>query len=78
MAGMLRDALENLQEPEPGKLCKVGRWLETLDEDDRADADAMFSLQVTDVKLTETLKKFTDVSRDTVRLHRAGRCGCRR
>ena len=75
MAGLLRDTLERLQEPQQ-KRCKLGKWLESLDEEDRIDAETMLSLEINDFQMTEELRPFIHISRDTVRLHRDELCVC--
>ena len=75
---MFKEVLEKLQEPEPTKRCKIGRWLDTLSEDDVKDAEAIFTLPIGEVRLTNAINEFIPVSRDTVRNHRDKRCGCHR
>jgi hypothetical protein len=75
---MFAEVLEKLQTPEPRKKCKIGRWLDTLSENDRKDADAIFTLDIGEMRLTKAINQFISVSRDTVRTHRDLRCGCHR
>jgi hypothetical protein len=60
------------------KVCKFGKWLFNLPEEKQAKIEAMLSSQINHADLARLLEQVVNVSRDTIRTHRQGRCSCRK
>lgn len=60
------------------KVCKFGKWLFNLPEEKQAKIEAMLASQINHADLARLLEQVVNVSRDTIRTHRQGRCSCRK
>jgi predicted transcriptional regulator len=57
--------------------CKFAKWLETLTADEISRVNKIMESNITHAELHRLLSRVCDVSRDTIRTHRTGRCACR-
>jgi len=57
--------------------CKFAKWLSTLTDDEALRVKKILESNITHAELHRLLSRVCDVSRDTIRTHRTGRCACR-
>jgi len=60
------------------KVCKFGKWLDSLPEEKQTKITAILASQINHADLARLLEKVVHISRDTIRTHRQGRCSCRK
>jgi hypothetical protein len=71
--------LEKALRPIPQeRTCKFGAWINSLPEEKQTRIQAMLTSQINHADLARLLEQVVDVSRDTIRTHRQGRCSCRK
>jgi hypothetical protein len=70
--------LDDLTPPEKSQRCGLGKTIDTLDENDRTILEAALSdTRCTHRALWDAIKqRGIPVSRETLTLHRTGRCQC--
>jgi hypothetical protein len=76
---LLDALLEEALRPKPQqRICKFAAWVNSLPEEKQAKIEAMLASQINHADLARLLEKVVDISRDTIRTHRQGRCSCRK
>lgn len=77
LLAVLDELVAKAEQPERRHwICKFGRWLNNLSSSERERVQKILDSNLSHAELHRLLCKVVDISRDTIRTHRTGRCTC--